>query len=165
MPNKRNTSFSTISLFDISLFSISLLPNKAKRLSRVLFIIQEDRDKYFVYFIGQIALYLVFKAYDNPLLWWILSFFYTQFFLYDKSKMTWKDTAIQLSWHPTLSLHWSSAHIYYLKKGGKIHKNWGDIKHDPVNPSEWSLTRNTTNNNSALDSTRVKFNKRWLSKD
>jgi len=39
-----------------------------KRLSRVLFVIQDDRDKYFVFFIGQIALYLVFKVYDNPLL-------------------------------------------------------------------------------------------------
>jgi len=52
-----------------------------KRLSRVLFVIQDDRDKYFVFFIGQIALYLVFKVYDNPLLWWILSIFYIRFFL------------------------------------------------------------------------------------
>jgi len=51
--------------------------------------------------------------------------------------------------------------LYYWKEG-KIHKNWEDIKPDPVNPSESTLTENTANNNNTLDSTQVKSNKQCL---
>ena len=75
----------------------------------------------------------------------------------------------QRNWLSFLSVQLSSVHIYIyiyiyilLKKKKTTHKNWGYIKIDPVHPSELILTGNTTNNNSTLDSTLVKSNKRCL---
>jgi len=47
-----------------------------------------------------------------------------------------------------------------LKKRGKINKTWGNIKPDPINKCESTLTVSTTNKNNTMYTTLLNSNKR-----